>query len=196
MSTEKAAPARRKPRADSLRNRDALLEAATSVFAAGGATASLEEVARRAGVGIGTLYRHFPRREDLFEAVYRAEVDRLEELAVELDATPDPLAALRAWVQAMMGFIATKRGMSAALEVAMHAKSPGVSETTAKLTAALHRLLASGTAAGALRADISAGEVLRALVGLCYLNDQPGWQDSAARLLDVFVDGLARRDAA
>src|SRR5712671_4296203 len=113
----------RKPRADAVRNRERVLEAAKAVFSAGGAEASLEAVARAAGVGIGTLYRHFPTREDLFEAVYRREVQQLVELAEELQDAPAPVDALRYWLRSNVEFVATKKGMSAALALAVHGSS-------------------------------------------------------------------------
>src|SRR5882757_5187557 len=105
----------RKPRVDSLRNRERVLQAATRVFSAGGPEASLEAVARRAGVGIGTLYRHFPTRESLFEAVYRHEVDGLADLAERLLQESPPVDALRKWLRAIVQLVATKKGMLAAL---------------------------------------------------------------------------------
>jgi AcrR family transcriptional regulator len=110
----------RKPRADAVRNRERVLEAARAVFNSGGAEASLEAVARQAGVGIGTLYRHFPTREALYEAVYRREVDHLADLAEQLRAESDPVTALRRWLCSGVEFIATKKGMSAALALAAH----------------------------------------------------------------------------
>ena len=116
MSEALSHPPLRRPRADAARNRERLLAAAKAVFSAGGPEASLEAVARRAGVGIGTLYRHFPTRETLFEAVYRREVDELAALAEASDA--DPAAALRRWVKTNVEFVATKKGMAAALAMA------------------------------------------------------------------------------
>lgn len=182
----------RKPRADALRNRERLLEAATAVFSAGGPDASLEAVARRAGVGIGTLYRHFPTREALFEAVYRREVEQLAELAERLKAEPSPVEALRRWLHSIVAFVATKKGMSAALAVAAHGSSELFTCSTERLTRAVGGLLDRAVAAGEVRADIGPDDVLRALVGMCYLHDQPGWQASVRRLVDVFVDGLRR----
>src|SRR6202051_4082348 len=103
----------RKPRADAVRNRERVLEAAKAVFSAGGAEASLEAVARAAGVGIGTLYRHFPTREALYEAVYRREVQQLADLAEQLKQEADPVEALRQWMRSNVRFVATKKGMSA-----------------------------------------------------------------------------------
>src|SRR6201993_4144197 len=180
----------RKPRADALRNRDRVLEAAKSVFSAGGPDASLEAVAKRAGVGIGTLYRHFPTREALFEAVYRREVEQLTELAEQLKSEAEPVEALRKWLRSNVEFVATKKGMSAALALAADKSSELFTFSYDRLTKAVGALLDRAVAAGEIRADISPEDVLRALVGMCYLHDQPGWQTSVLGLLDVFGDGL------
>jgi AcrR family transcriptional regulator len=180
----------RKPRADSLRNRERVLAAARTVFAAGGPAASLEAVARAAGVGIGTLYRHFPTRETLFEAVYRREVEQLVELAEQLGADLPPLEALRAWMHANVAFVATKKGMSAALAVAIHASSDLSIYAMDRLGGALGPLLARAAAAQAIRDDVSAEDILRTIVGLCYTHEKPGWQGNVGRLVDVFVDGM------
>jgi AcrR family transcriptional regulator len=193
MVQRSAAPARR-PRADAVRNRERVLEAAKAVFSAGGPDASLEAVARRAGVGIGTLYRHFPSREELFEAVYRREVEQLGELAEQLKSEPEPVEALRRWLRSNVAFVATKKGMLAALQLAAYGSSDLQAYSFDRLTKAVGALLARAAAAGEIRADISAEDVLRALIGMCYLHDQPGWQNSVLRLMDVFVDGLRLQD--
>jgi AcrR family transcriptional regulator len=184
--------AKRRPRADSVRNRERVLEAAKAVFSAGGPDASLEAVARHAGVGIGTLYRHFPTREALFEAVYRHEVEQLAELAETLKAEAEPVEALRRWLSANVEFVATKKGMSAALALAANSASELFAYSSDRLTKAVGGLLDRAIAAGEVRADVSPGDLLRALVGMCYTHDQPGWQASVLRLLDIFVDGLRR----
>jgi AcrR family transcriptional regulator len=183
----------RKPRADAVRNRDRVLEAAKAVFSAGGPDASLEAVAKRAGVGIGTLYRHFPTRENLFEAVYRREVQQLTELAEQLKSEADPVEALRRWLQSCVRFIATKKGMLTALALTVDRSSEIYAGTFERLINAVGALLARATQAGEIRHDISAEDVLRALIGMCYLHDKPGWQDSVLRLVGVFVDGLRVR---
>jgi AcrR family transcriptional regulator len=184
----------RKPRADALRNRERVLEAAKSVFSAGGSDASLEAVAREAGVGIGTLYRHFPTREALYEAVYRREVEQLGELAEQLKSEAAPVEALRRWLRANVEFVATKKGMATALALAA---GPPPSELTAfsyeRLTKAIGTLLARAVEAGEIRDDIGPGDLLRALVGMCLLHDPPGWQASVVRMLDVFIDGMRVR---
>ncbi len=186
----------RRPRADAARNRERVLEAAKAVFSAGGSDASLESVAKRAGVGIGTLYRHFPTREALFEAVYRREVERLTDLAPRLTEEASPTEALRLWLRANVEFVATKKGMAAALALATQGPSDLTAYSFARLTAAVGGLLDRAVAAGEIRADIGPQDLLRALVGMCLLHDQPGWRDSVSRLLDVFVDGLRARPGA
>lgn len=192
MAAHSSAPVR-KPRADAIRNRERVLEAAKAVFSAGGPEASLEAVARKAGVGIGTLYRHFPTREALFEAVYRREVQQLSELAEALKSEADPVDALRRWLRSNVEFVATKKGMSAALALAVQGSSELTAFSFDRLSKAVGALLDRAVAAGEIRGDISPEDVLRALVGMCYLHDQPGWQNSVVRLLDVFVDGLRLR---
>src|ERR1700731_1933674 len=188
--TDQPAETVRRPRADAVRNHERVLKAAKAVFSAGGAEASLEAVAKRAGVGIGTLYRHFPTRESLFEAVYRREVQQLGELAEQLKSEAAPVDALRRWLRSNVEFVATKKGMSAALALAAHSSSELYAYTFDRLTKAVGALLGRAAAAGEIRADISPEDLLRAFVGMCYMHDQPGWQASVLRLVDVFVDGL------
>ena len=177
----------RSPRADAARNRLRLLGAAKAVFSAGGPEASLEAVARRAGVGIGTLYRHFPTREALFEAVYRREVDELAALGEA--SAGSPTEALRAWVKAYVEFVATKKGMAAALALAAYNKDLSA-YSFARLTEVAGLLIDRARAAGALRTDITPQEMMRAVLGFCVVNDQPGWRETALKLIEVFLDGL------
>jgi AcrR family transcriptional regulator len=188
--SDQAVVTARKPRADAARNRDRVLEAAKAVFSTGGPDASLEAVAKRAGVGIGTLYRHFPTREALFEAVYRREVEQLSELAEQLKNEASPVEALRRWLRSNVEFVATKKGMAAALALAAHGMSELHAYSSDRLGKAIGALLDRAAVAGEIRADIEPADVLRALVGMCYMNDQPGWQASVNRLLDIFVEGL------
>ena len=181
----------RKPRADSIRNRERLLAAAAEVFSAGGPGASLEAVARSAGVGIGTLYRHFPTREALFQAVYRHEVDDLVTLAARLSAEAAPLVALRTWLRASVRMIATKKGMVAALSPAVDACAEIYVDSAARIRGALSELLERAVEAGEVRADITTDEVMRVLIALSYSREELGWQDGVVRLLDIFIDGLA-----
>jgi AcrR family transcriptional regulator len=180
----------RKPRLDAVRNRERVLVAAKTVFSAGGPEASLEAVARTASVGIGTLYRHFPTREALFEAVYLREVQQLADLAEQLKQKPQPVEALRQWMRSIVKFVATKKGMSTALALAAYKNSELFSYSFNQLTRAVGGLLDRAVAAREIRADISPEDLLRALIGMCYMHDQPGWQTSVLRLVDVFIDGL------
>jgi AcrR family transcriptional regulator len=182
----------RRPRADAERNRERLLQAAKAVFSTGGPEASLEAVAKHANLGIGTLYRNFPNREALFEAVYRREVDQLADLAEELNREAAPVEALRAWLRANVEFVATKKGMAAALALASQIPPELSSYSFERLTKAARMLLDRAVAAGDIRGDISPDDILRTLIGMCVINDQPGWQDSVRRLMDVFIDGLCR----
>jgi AcrR family transcriptional regulator len=191
--TLRPAVGKRKPRADALRNRERVLEAAKSVFSQGGPEPSLEAVARQAGVGIGTLYRHFPTREALYEGVYRREVEQLVELAKHLSTETPPVEALRRWLRANVEFIATKKGMAAALATAAHGSSELVAYSLDRLTRAVGELLERAVAANEIRADIGPEDLLRTLVGMCYAHDRPGWQTKVLRLVDVFIDGLRRR---
>ena len=146
-----SAKAARRPRSDSLRNRELLLEAAAAVFGGGGPDASLDAVARQAGVGIGTLYRHFPTREALFEAVYRHAVDQLGELAERLATEAAPVDALRRWLHANVQLVATKKGRSAALTLAAQASPELRSYSFDRLTKAARALLDRAVAAGEIR---------------------------------------------
>ena len=190
--THQPAFGKRKPRADAIRNRERVLEAAKAVFNQGGPEASLEAVAKHAGVGIGTLYRHFPTREALYEAVYRHEVEQLVELAKHLEAERTPIEALRHWLQAGVEFMATKKGMAAALAMAAQGSPDLVAYSLERLTRAIGELLQRAAAAGEIRVDIGPEDLLRTLVGICYAHDRPGWQAKVLRLVDVFIDGLRR----
>ena len=184
-----AAKSSRRERSDAILNRERIVEAATQVFSAQGRAAKLDAVAREAGVGIGTLYRHFPTREALFEAVYRHEVEHLAELAEELAREPDPVEALRQWLHANVQLVATKKGMIEAMQLVAYG-SELKAYSFSRLTGALVPLLERGVAAGALRADITAEDILRTVIGILYAESGA---DTSLRILDVFVDGLRTR---
>ncbi len=182
----------RKPRADSLRNRESLIAAAKTIFSEGGPAASLEAVARKAGLGIGTLYRHFPTRDVLFEAVYRHEVDQLWELAQQLAEKAEPFEALRSWLHAAVDVIAAKKGMLATLALAAEGKQDLYAYSAARMTASVTLLCDRAVASGDIRDDVAPDDLLRALVGLCRAPDGTGWRKQVLRLVDVFTDGLRR----
>jgi AcrR family transcriptional regulator len=175
-------------RADAHRNRENLLSAATAAFAAAdGTTVSLESIARDAGVGIGTLYRHFPNRESLIEAVYRTELAEVSASAGELLERHAPVAALRHWMNRYAGFVAAKRGMAESLGAmfASGAVEPG--DTRASILGAVETLLAAGRAEGSLRSDASADDVVSSLIGIAIASHST---DQAERMRNLLVDGL------
>ncbi len=180
------ATATRTLRADARRNRDALLQAAAELFALEGPDVSLEAIARRAGVGIGTLYRRFPTRDALVEAVYRSEVAQLHDAAGELLHALPPDEALAAWMDRLIAYVMTNRGMASALRCAAAAKEELAAHSRAGLLDAIGTLLAAGAAAGTLRADVSADDVLRALAAVWPLEDAA----QARTLAGLLVDGL------
>ena len=177
-------------RADAQRNREKLLAAATQAFAEHGEDVALEAVAARAGVGIGTLYRHFPNRDALVVAAYRHEVAQLCAAAPELLAEQPPDEALRAWAERFTDYIATKRAMGSALRSAAGSDAPLFAETRELILGALRLLLDAGARAGTLRADVAPGDVLRVLNGIWFLPDGPEWRETVGRMLDLVIDGL------
>jgi AcrR family transcriptional regulator len=185
--------ASRKPRADALRNRDRLLKAARAVFSAGGPEAGLEAVARTARVGIGTLYRHFPTREALFEAVYRHEIQQLADVAERLKKEKRPIEALREWMYSIVKFVAAEKGLSTALALATAKGSDLVPCSADLLIGGCGLLLHQAIAAGEIRSDVGPEDLLRAIAGMCYIHDQPGRQKNVLRLVDIFIDGLRSR---
>jgi AcrR family transcriptional regulator len=179
----------RRPRADAVRNRDLLIAAAAEAFAAHGADVPLEDIARNAGVGIGTLYRHFPTREPLVEAVYRHEVDVLCTSADELLETLPPDEALAAWLQLFVRHVATKRGMSSVLKPMLTSNATFFDQTRGRAQAAASKLLAAGVVAGTVRDDIDGADLLRAVGGICMSTDQER-TEASERLVGLLFDGL------
>ena len=177
-------------RADAQRNRQRLIEVAREAFNAGDGKVSLEAVAREAGFGIGTLYRHFPTREALVEAVYRAERTRLCETAAELLAALPPDRALRTWLDGFADYVATKKGMGDALRALVASGAITKSEAREELSAAVREILDAGAAAGTLRADIEAEDVILSTIGIFSVCTLPEDRDQATRLLDLLMDGV------
>jgi AcrR family transcriptional regulator len=180
----------RKPRADALRNRDRLIEAAKASFAGAGAGVSLDEIARRAGVGIGTLYRHFPSRDAIVEAVYRREVEQLADAANRLTGTLPPARALHAWMRLFVDYIATKRVIAPALKAMVGGASEFYASSGARITDALAGMVERARTAGEIRADADPADLSRALAGFTYFNTHADWEASARRLIDILMDGL------
>ena len=176
-------------RADARRNREALLQAAAELFAEEGTDVSLEAVAARAGVGIGTLYRNFPNRDSLVEAAYRTEVAHLCDAASELLESNPPDIALAEWMDRFVTYAAAKRGMAGALK-AVNAKTDLYSQTRTQITGAIGGLLEAGVEAGTLRDDVEPEDVLRAMGCIWNLGDGEGWRTQAETLIRIIVDGL------
>jgi AcrR family transcriptional regulator len=182
-------------RADALRNRRRLLRVASRAFSSGEGTVTLEAIAKEAGVGIGTLYRHFPTREALVEAVYRNELARLQGSADELLASREPDAALRTWMDRFADYVAAKRGMAETLRAVAASGAITSSQTRDGLIATIQRLLDAGFAAGTVRRDAGAQDVFASLTGIFLASGAPGQREQAGRMLDLLMDGLRPRAA-
>jgi len=166
------------------------MEAAKAAFADAGPDVSLDEIARRAGVGIGTLYRHFPTRDAVVEAVYRREVQQLADSATRLMASLPPGAALHQWMRLFVDYIATKKVIASALGAIVGGVSDLYAASGAQITDAMSSLVGRAAANGDIRPDVDPADLLRALVGFTYGAGGPGWQASALRLIDILMDGL------
>jgi AcrR family transcriptional regulator len=178
-------------RSDARENREKLLLAASEHFAASGPDASLEAIARTAGLGIGTLYRHFPTREALIEAVYRNEVDQLCAAAGELLAEREPADALAEWMERFVGYATTKRGLIGALKTIASAQSDLFPTTRERLLAAIGELLDAGIAAGQIRPDVGPEDVLTSMNAVWAIAaDGEQWATQALRVLRLLMDGL------
>ena len=189
MSAE-TEPAGRKPRADGQRNRERLMQAAKAAFADIGPEVSLDEIARRAGVGIGTLYRHFPTRDAIVEAVYRREVQQLADAATRLSDTLPPGEALHEWMRLFVDYIATKKVIGSALGAVVGGVSELYMASGLLIIGSMNELVRRASASGDIRADVDPNDVLRGLVGFTYGNSDPAWEASALRLIDILMDGL------
>ena len=186
---EPPAPAKRL-RADASRNREKLVEIAATAFAERGGNASLEDIARQAGVGIGTLYRHFPTREHLVEVLYRREVEALCDAAEELAQNNPPDVALAEWMQRFVDYIAAKRGMANSLRILFDANSEVFANTSGMVALALQRLVDAAVADGSIRSDIDINDISQALSGIYSAPDTPDWRDRSRRLVSLLMDGL------
>ncbi|WP_322515531.1 TetR/AcrR family transcriptional regulator [Rhodopseudomonas palustris] len=179
----------RRVRADAQRNLKTLLDAALTVFATSGVEAPVREIAEKAGVGIGTLYRHFPQRSDLIVAVFRNGVDACAEAAAELAASHPPFEALSLWMQRYVDFVATKRGLAAALYSGDPAYDSLPAYFEQRLRPALQSLLDAAGAAGEIRRDIEPFDLLKAVAQLC--TSAPGGDpDHTSRMVALLIDGL------
>ena len=177
-------------RSDATRNREQLLAVATRVIASADGTPSMRAIASEAGVGIATLYRHFPARESLVEAVYRDQVTRLVAGARELLAQLPPAAALRKWMDLFGDWVATKNGMLDTLLAMIKSGEITHAQTRTELLMAITEILDAGRAAGDLRADITAEDIAASLLGIFTVAQPPEHEDRASRLLNILMDGL------
>jgi AcrR family transcriptional regulator len=184
------APAERSLRADAQRNRDKLIKVAGLAFAEHGTDTSLEQIAERAGVGIGTLYRHFPTREHLVEVVYGREVQALCQAADDLAKRHRPDVALALWMQRFVDYIAAKRGMATSLKLLLASNSEFFAEASGKIPAALQRLIDAAKSNGSIRADIDSSDLMSALSGIYGAPQTPDWRDRSKRLVALLMDGL------
>jgi AcrR family transcriptional regulator len=189
MAKKRAQPAVRKTRTDAARNRERILGVAKEAFARSGANTSLDDVARQAGVGAGTLYRHFPTRDALLEAVYHTEVTKLAAAERELSAKLPPVEALRAWMMLFVDYIAEKHIIASALNTFVGGPSKLYESSRAQVTGAIEALVKRAIKSGDIRKDLDAFDLLRALIGVSNVASAPDWQQSAKRLVDILILG-------
>jgi AcrR family transcriptional regulator len=189
MPTKRSQRAPRKPRTDAQRNRARILEVAKGAFTRSGAAASLDDIATQAGVGPGTLYRHFPTRDALLEAVYRSEVEKLAAAERKFAESMPPMEALRAWMLLFVEYIATKKIIAPALNAAVGGHSKVIEASYAPIHEAIHALVKRAIKSGDIRKDLDPVDLLRALIGVAYMSASPDWQQSARRLVDILISG-------
>jgi AcrR family transcriptional regulator len=189
MATKRSKPAERQPRADAQRNRERILEIAKKAFTRSGGNISLDDVARQAGVGAGTLYRHFATRDALLEAVYRTEVGKLAAAEREFSETMPPIDALRAWMLLFIDYIATKQIIAPALNTLVGGPSKLFETTGAQVKEAIGALVERAIESGDIRPDLDPLDLLRALVGVSNVASTPDWPQSAKRLVEILILG-------
>jgi AcrR family transcriptional regulator len=189
MTTKRSESVPRRPRADAQRNRERILEVAKEAFTRSGADTSLDDIAKQAGVGAGTLYRHFPTRDALLEAVYRSEVEKLAAAEKEFARTMPPVEALRAWMLLFVDYIAAKQLIAPALNTVVGGPSKLYEATTGLVVGAITALVERAIESGEIRLDLEPMDLLRALVGVSYVASTPDWPQSARRLVEILILG-------
>jgi AcrR family transcriptional regulator len=189
MPAKRSQTTRRKPRTDAQRNRERILDVAKRAFARSGATASLDDVAKEAGVGAGTLYRHFPTREALIEAVYRTEVEKLAAAEQKFAEAMPPIDALRTWMLLFVDHIATKQIIAPALNTLVGGPSKLYEGSRSQIQGAIDALVKRAIKSGDIRRDLDPFDLLRALIGVSHVASGPEWQQSARRLVDILITG-------
>jgi AcrR family transcriptional regulator len=190
--TKKRSQPSRKPRADAERNRERILEVAKEAFARDGANASLDDVAKQAGVGPGTLYRHFPTREELLQTVYRFELEKLAAAEQKFAQTMPPVEALRAWLLLFVDAIAAKQLIAPALNTLLGDPKKVFEASYAKMHQAIRALVKRAVESGDIRKDLDPTDLLHALVGVANVAASPDWKPSAKRLVDILIAGSRR----
>ena len=193
MAKKRSQSVPRKPRTDAQRNRERILEVAKEAFTRFGADASLDDMARQAGVGAGTLYRHFPTRDTLIEAVYRGEVEKIAAAQRKFAATLPPVEALRAWMLLFVDHIAAKQIIAPALNSVLGGPSKLHEGSRGLIQGAIDALVKRAIKSGDIRKDLDPFDLLRALIGASYTASAPGWQQSARRLVDILITGSRPR---
>jgi AcrR family transcriptional regulator len=183
------APPARKPRADAERNRERILEVAKEVFTRDGAAASLDDIARRSGIGNATLYRHFPTRDALIEAVYRNEVEKLAAAAQRFAASMPPLEALRSWMLLFIDHVAGKTLIIPAMNTVAGGSMRLIEGSRSLIHTAFVASVKRAVASGDLRSDTDPDDFIRALIGVFHTTAIPGWEPSARRLVDILIAG-------
>jgi AcrR family transcriptional regulator len=189
MKKKRSQPAQRKPRTDALRNRERILDVAKGAFTRHGAATSLDDIAKQAGVGAGTLYRHFPTRDALIEAVYRSEVEKLVAAARGFIAAMSPIESLRAWLLLFVDYIAAKHIIAPALNSVAGGPSRLYEGSRSLVQGAIEELVKRAKKSGDVRRDIDASDLLRAVIGVSYVGSGGDWQQSARRLVDILIAG-------
>jgi AcrR family transcriptional regulator len=179
----------RKQRCDAQKNRERILVVAKEAFAKAGAKASLDDIAKRAGVGPGTLYRHFPSREDLLKAVYRAAAEKLATAATEFAETLPPIEAVRAWMLLFIDYIADKQIIAPALNALIDDPHKLYEASYGQIWEAVRSLVKRAVKSGDIRKDLDAIDLLRALVGVASVGARSDWQQSARKLVDILILG-------
>jgi AcrR family transcriptional regulator len=179
----------RKPRVDAQRNRERVLEAAKQAFTQSGASASLDDIAKEAGVGPGTLYRHFPTREELLQAVYRSEMEKLAAAERKFAQSMPPIEALRAWLLLFVDAIETKHLIAPVLNTLIGDPKKVFAASHAQTHEALRALVKRAIKSGDIRKDLDSMDLLRALVGVANVASSPDWPQSARRLVDILITG-------
>ena len=189
MAVKVPKPAVRKPRADAQRNRERILEVAKEAFTRSGVNINLDELARDAGVGPGTLYRHFPTRDALIEAVYRSEVEKLAAAERKFAETMPPIDALRAWMLLFVDYIAAKHIIAPALNTLVGGPSKVFESTGKQIKGAIRSLVNRAIESGDIRPDLEPFDLLRALIGVSNVATAPDWPASARRLVHILIAG-------